>query len=533
MSQNIQELIDSLNGLSPAALAEIDKLAKPVLEDRYWTPNAGPQMDAYYCEADELFFGGSAGSSKSDLLIGLSLQEHQRSLILRRTNHEVKGLVDRYEQIIGSREQWSGQHGRWTLPGRIVALGGCQLEGDKQKYKGNPRDFYGFDEVSDFSESQYKFITGWNRSTDIGQRCRVVAAGNPPTTPEGLWVIQYWAPWLDPRHPNPAKPGELRWFVAGREVDGPGQYEVPGSDKPARAKSRTFIPGFLDDNPDLAQTDYDSTLADMPDEMRAAYREGRFDVALKENPWQIIPTAWIRAAQDRWEPEPPRGIPMCAIGVDVAQGGDDNTVLAMRYDGWYAPNIKVPGKETPDGSSVAALVVLHRRDQAMVIMDMGGGYGGAPYERLLDNNLEPGKDIKKYKGANESRRRTDDKAALPFYNKRAEVYWRFREALDPDQFGGSTIALPEDPAMVADLTAVTWKRGRNNCIQAIPKEELVKKLGRSPDDGDAVVMAWSEGPTTKTHINQWRPDNRVGRFPRQQMPKYDMGPRFKNRSRRK
>jgi hypothetical protein len=35
-----------------------------------------------------------------------------------------------------------------------------------------------------------------------------------------------WAPWLDPQHPNPAKPGELRWFtnVDGKdtEVDGPG-----------------------------------------------------------------------------------------------------------------------------------------------------------------------------------------------------------------------------------------------------------------------------------------------------------------------
>ena len=50
---------------------------------------------------------------------------------------------------------------------------------------------------------------GWNRSSVPGQRCRVVVGSNPPTTAAGLWVILYWAPWLDPMHPYPAKPGEL------------------------------------------------------------------------------------------------------------------------------------------------------------------------------------------------------------------------------------------------------------------------------------------------------------------------------------
>jgi hypothetical protein len=45
---------------------------------------------------------------------------------------------------------------------------------------------------------------------------------------EGLWVIKHWAPWLDPLHPRPARPGELRWFTTGPdgediEVDGRGR----------------------------------------------------------------------------------------------------------------------------------------------------------------------------------------------------------------------------------------------------------------------------------------------------------------------
>jgi hypothetical protein len=40
-----------------------------------------------------------------------------------------------------------------------------------------------FDEGTDFLESQYRFIIGWNQSTDPKQRCRVIVASNPPPLP--------------------------------------------------------------------------------------------------------------------------------------------------------------------------------------------------------------------------------------------------------------------------------------------------------------------------------------------------------------
>jgi hypothetical protein len=69
----------------------------------------------------------------------------------------------------------------------------------------------------------------------------------------------------------------------------------------------------------------------------------------------------------------------------------------------------------------------------------------------------------------------------------------FREALDPGQPGGSPIALPPDPKLVADLTAPTFEVTPNG-IKAEPKEKVCERLGRSTDRGDAVVMAWFEGP---------------------------------------
>jgi len=348
-----------------------------------------------------------------------------------------------------------------------------------------------FDEVSDFLESQYEFIIAWNRTTTKGQRCRVVSTGNPPTTAEGLWVVRRWAAWLDPSHHNPAKSGELRWFTRdeeGKEIEVEGRGPHIIGEREVFAKSRTFIRAGLSDNPDLAlDGQYEAMLSQLPKELRDAYRDGKFDVALKDGAFQTIPTNWIRAAQARWTEKPPEGVPMCAIGVDVAQGGEDNTVLAPRHDGWYAPFITIPGKLTPDGKSVAGLVVANRRDNAKVIIDMGGGYGGAAYEHMKDNNIE----VKGYKGAEGYSGRTSDRQ-LKLYNTRSAAYWKFREALDPSQPGGSTIMLPDDPEMVADLTAPTYAVTRQG-IQVEPKKDVVKRLGRSPDIGDAVVMAWWDG----------------------------------------
>jgi len=78
-----------------------------------------------------------------------------------------------------------------------------------------------------------------------------------------------------------------------------------------------------------------------------------------------------------------------------------------------------------------------------------------------------------HKGSEASTGRTKDKQ-LKFYNKRSEVIWRFREALDPDQPGGSTIALPDDPQLMADLTAPTLDMAFNG-IKVESKEKIIER----------------------------------------------------------
>jgi len=469
----------------------------------------------------------------SDLVVGTALEEHTKSLILRRFGADADGLADRAMTILGSRDGWHGQKSKLRLiDNQVIDFGGCKDEQDKERYKGEPHDLISFDEIGDFVESQYRFIIGWNRSVIKGQRCRVICTGNPPTTAEGLWVIKYWGAWLDPGHPNPAQDGELRWYttLSGKDTEVPNGDPIPEPDKPGKfitPKSRTFIRSTLDDNPDLSATNYDSVLAAMPEGLREAYREGKFDLGLKDKDGQMIPTAWVRAAFDRWTTDPPRGIPMCTIAADIAQGGIDNTVIQSRHDGWFAKASIIPGAATPDGPSVAAAIMSRRRHNAEIVLDMGGGFGGSAYDHLKDNGLK----IFKFNGAMKSVRSSKNRA-LRFTNRRTEAYWKLREALDPGQFQGSPLSLPPSQELLADLTTPTVETGPAG-IKMMSKKDVKSLLGRSPDRGDAVVMCWYAGPTAATHYQEWRSDQGTGTVGRRRTPKVNMGRHHQQERRRK
>lgn len=499
--------------------------AKKGTQHLKWVPNPGPQTEAYLSKADVLLYGGEPGGGKSQLILGLAFNCHERSHIMRRQYGDLDRLIEDALKIHGSRVGFNGSPPPKLRinDNQLITFGAAHRVGDEQGQMGKGKDLLAIDEATHFAESQVRFLMGWVRTENPKQRTRVVLATNPPLTAEGLWVIQMFAPWLDPKYPNPAKPGELRWVVTNADgkdqwVDGPGQYQV--GDRMVEAMSRTYIPASVDDNPYYVASGYKKQLENMPEPYRSLLLGG-FRTSFKDQPNQIIPTAWVIEAQKRWRPQPPQGIPMCALGVDCSGGGEDPMVIAPRYDAWFAPLIEIPGKDIPmerSGAFCAGQIVSYRRDDALVVVDMGGGYGGPTFEHLHENKV----DVRGFKGAEASTRRSADKK-LSFTNKRTAAYWLFREALDPGQPGGSPVALPDDPILLADLTAATFDVTPNG-IKAEPKEDVCERLGRSTDRGDAVVMSWFEGPKEITHALEWA-DQKQRRSMSGQRPKVIMGRR--------
>jgi hypothetical protein len=480
-------LLSQLDGLDPRSLARLDAL---LAESSYpiWLPNPGPQREALESPADILLYGGAAGGGKSDLLLGAAATRHRRSIIFRRDYAQLKSLRERATELFGATGRFHAQQERWRLSdGRSLWFGAVQHEGDKQKFQGQPHDLKGFDEITHFTESQFRFIIGWNRSTDPAQRCRVICAGNPPVTAEGDWVIRYWASWLDPTHPTPAEPGELRWFatVGGRDVECPDGTPFDHQGETIRPVSRSFIRASVEDNPDLMESGYRATLQSLPEPLRAQMLNGNFSAGQEDDPWQIIPTGWILAAQARWHEKPPG--PIDTLGVDVARGGRDRTVLSPRHGNWFGRQALYPGTATPDGPSVVGLIIGAIGDQRPAIQFDVIGIGAA----VEDIGRQQGLHMVPLNFAAASAAR-DRSGQLGFLNARAEHYWKLREALDPAT--GDGLALPPDRELLADLAASRWRVSARG-IQIEAKTEIAKRIGRSPDKGDALVYAHAL-PTT-------------------------------------
>jgi hypothetical protein len=446
---------------------------------------------ALHSEADIIGYGGAAGGGKTDLLIGAALLMHYRSIIFRRQAEQLRDIIERSKEIIGSSGRLNENYKIWRdLPGgRRLEFGGMKNEHDVNRYRGRAHDLKAFDELTEFSEMQFRTIIAWNRSAE-GHRCRTIAAFNPPTSQYGMWVIKFFGPWIDPAYKGVrAKPGELRYFamVDGKEIERPGPDAFEHGGRIIQPKSRTFIPARLEDNPALLASGYAATLDALPEPLATALRTGSFIMAHGADPWAVIPRAWAEAARRRGiERGNPTG-PISMLGVDVARGGDDETVIARRRGTAFDPLLVWPGKETPDGPSVATLVIQQMESPEDPITVDGIGVGGSVVDQLAAiDGIRITAAIASMRSDPTAR---DRRGMLSFKNDRAMWWWRFREALDPNH--GDEIALPDDDALIEELCAPRFMV-RSGTIQIEEKDDIKMRLGRSPNRADALLLAHQE-----------------------------------------
>ncbi len=511
-----EELAELEAYLTPAERAELDAILAADIAERPWTPLQGPQTMAYDSVADVVGFGGAAGGGKTDLACGKAITQHQVAQIFRREGTELNAIIDRLSEIVGHRDGLGGKPPVWRTPGgscRLIEFCSVPNLGDERKFQGRAKDLLVVDEAANFLEAQVRFLMGWVRTTDPNQRTQTLLTFNPPTSAEGRWLLSFFAPWLDPKWPGKrAQPGELRWVavVGGKDmwVDDNRPFVLEGDQRnyefnPAdytgaratlviRPQSRTFIPSRITDNPYLVGTNYMSTLQSLPEPLRSQMLYGDFMAGVEDDIWQVIPTKWVEAAQARWRDRHPKG-EMLQQGVDVARGGTDNTIIASRHADvqaghpWWFDRLKVvPKDQTDDGDKCASQVLLARRDEAPINIDVIG-VGASPYDAIK----RTGAQVWGVNVAVQPTRATDKTGALTFFNLRSDLWWGFRELLDPINDTG--VALPPDPELLAELCAPRWSlSGRT--IKVESREEIVKRIGRSPDRATAVILAAIDQP---------------------------------------
>lgn len=474
--------------------------------DRGEKPNT--QRLAYESKADIIGLSGTAGWGKSDCMLGLATTKHKHSVIFRRIFPNLRALIERSRALLSegvshAQDSFNESLHRWSLDNgaRMLEFEACQMERDKYKQRGRPRDFYGFDEATEFTRTQYEFITGWNRSTDPKQQCQIVLAFNVPSDDAGGWVIDYFLPWiafLFPvkfSHPNPAKPGELRWYatIDGKETECKDGTPFQHGNEKVFPRSRTFFFGTLEDNPHYDET-YLAVLQSMPEPERSRLLYGNFAVETSADANQVIPTAWVRLAQKRWMEAEKPNTPLSGVGVDLVRGGKDNFALSKRYGTWFDELIKVPGVNVEDGPAAALLMYQALGEEkhiGYINMDVVGvGSSGYDSAKVIWPGL-----VRAISAGEKSEYIAMSKTQPPqplfrMRNVRAEYYWRFREALDPEH--GAGLALPPGNELVSDLCAARYKLLAGGIIQIEEKDAIKERIGRSPDLGEAVMMNWMQ-----------------------------------------
>ncbi len=212
-----------------------------------------------------------------------------------------------------------------------------------------------------------------------------------------------------------------------------------------------------------------------------------------------IPLGWIEAAMARWEEE--KTHVLTQIGVDVADTGEDQTVIAKLY-GTRVGRLAYHDEKGAVGEGLEATVGHVWK---------ATGYGAAKIPVVIDS-IGVGAGVVgqlRTKGAevvgfnaSEATDWTDESGELRFVNKRSAAWWNLRELLHPDN--PTPISLPPDDLLLGDLASPKWLSITSGGRQRLePKVDIKRRLGRSPDSGDTVVMLfWTDPVEVITQI-EW------------------------------
>jgi predicted phage terminase large subunit-like protein len=218
---------------SKLAEMSLDLLRATVLSNPYIPHTPTPKQGMFLTlPVEEAMFGGSAGGGKSDSLLMAGLQYVDQpgyaGIIFRRSYPDLSlpgAIMDRARTwLAGTPAHWNDHTKTFSFPsGATLTFGYLSHENDKYRYQGAEFQFIGFDELTQFSETLYRYLFSRMRRLEGSTvPIRMRSATNPGGQGHE-WVMQR--------------------FIIEHSVD------------------RIFIPSTLDDNPYLDRDEYLKSLS--------------------------------------------------------------------------------------------------------------------------------------------------------------------------------------------------------------------------------------------------------------------------------
>lgn len=182
------------------------------------------------CPVTEILYGGAAGGGKSDALLMGALQYADSpgyaAILFRKSYPDLSlpgALMDKAREWLGGTDaKWNDTSKTWTFPsGATLSFGYLDSVNDKYRYQSAEFQYVGFDELTQFRESDYRYLFSRLRRASDGDTSAVPLRMRAASNPGGVghdWVKQRFLTSRDP--------------------------------------SRAFIPAKLADNPSLDATTY-------------------------------------------------------------------------------------------------------------------------------------------------------------------------------------------------------------------------------------------------------------------------------------
>lgn len=198
----------------------------------------------------------------------------------------------------------------------------------------------------------------------------------------------------------------------------------------------------------------------------------------------LIPSNLVARAMDTEQNLEPVGPKI--VGVDVARFGDDRTAI-IRRRGRVSYNLETYQKY--DTMQIVGLVVnILRNEQPDAVFVDVTGLGAGVYDRLKELGYS---DVVKAVNFGESAWLKDR-----FVNRRAEMWCNMLDWLKD-----SPCQLPKSDELRSDIAAPQYKVDSRGRIQLEKKEDIKKRIMKSPDGGDALALTFAEPVIGKANAN--------------------------------
>lgn len=169
------------------------------------------------------------------------------------------------------------------------------------------------------------------------------------------------------------------------------------------------------------------------------------------------------------------GLDLGRYAADIARYGTDKSVL-YRNRGGQVRMIMAWSKEDTMQSAgrIARVLRSHGAKRPPANIDIIG-IGSGVFDRLREQRLN----VAAYQG---SQRALDP---TKFKNRRSEVWWNFKTLMEEDLIDLD----PEDDKLAAELGSIKWTTDSAGRIQIETKDDMIERLGYSPNHADAAIMS--------------------------------------------